>query len=63
MPILSRDNKDNWFAIMHLYLESKDLWRLITRPIPNLTLLSTGLSTIFPIVKTPGPVTLAGFSD
>ena len=63
MPILSRDNKDNWFAIIRLYLESKDLWRLITRPIPNLTLLSTGLSTIFPIVKTPGPATLAGFSD
>ena len=63
MPILSRDNKNNWFAIIRLYLESKDLWRLITRPIPNLTPLSTGLPTIFPIVKTSGPVTLAGFSD
>ena len=63
MPILSRDNKDDWFAMIRLYLESKDLWRLVTRPIPNLTLLSTGLSTIFPIVKTPGSATLAGFSD
>ena len=63
VPILSRDNKDNWFAIIRLYLESKDLWRLVTRPIPNLTPLSTGSSTIFPTVETPGPATLAGFGD
>ena len=63
VPILSRDNKDDWFAIMRLHLESKDLWRLVTRPIPNLTPSSTGSSTIFPTVETPGPATLAGFGD
>ena len=50
--------------MMRLYLELKDLWRLVTRPIPTLTLSSTvSLLSLFPAVETPGPATLAGFGD
>ena len=61
MPTLTRDNKDDWFSIMHLYLESKDLWRLVARPNIILTPLSTGILSPFP--PTGAPATLTGFGD
>ena len=61
MPTLTRDNKDDWFSIMHLYLELKDLWRLVARPNIILTLLLTGILSLLPL--TGAPVTLTGFGD
>ena len=61
VPTLTRDNKDDWFSMMHLYLESKDLWRLVARPNIILTPSSTGI--LSPLPPTGAPATLTGFGD
>ena len=53
MPTLTSDNKDDWFSLMRLYLESKDIWRIVSRSTSVLTLILTELSSPF----------LAGFGD
>ena len=53
MPTLTSDNKDDWFSLMRLYLESKDIWRIVSRSTSILTPISTELLSPFP----------AGFGD
>ena len=47
MPTLTSDNKDDWFSFIRLYLELKDILRIVSRSTSILTLILTDLLSPF----------------